>query len=93
MLGGESAATYEENWIPPWILNRYLEHSKGSDSNPSLSAIQSFSFMICHLPTANSPDLAGKSRFFEQSENRVHRDFPPFVPEFSERNSGSSFSE
>jgi hypothetical protein len=49
--------------------------------------------MICHLPTANSPDLAGKSRFFEQSENRVHRDFPPFVPEFSERNSGSSFSE
>jgi hypothetical protein len=37
--------------------------------------------------------LAGNSRFFEQSENRVRRDCPPFIPEFSERNRGSSFSE
>jgi hypothetical protein len=37
--------------------------------------------------------LAGKARFSQQSENQVHRHNPAFVPEFSERNSGSSFFE
>jgi hypothetical protein len=37
--------------------------------------------------------VAGKPRFFEQSENQVHCDDPAFTPEFSERNSGSSFFE
>jgi hypothetical protein len=37
--------------------------------------------------------LAGKPRFFEQSENQGHCDDPAFPPEFSKRNSGSSFFE
>jgi hypothetical protein len=41
----------------------------------------------------NSPHLAGKPRFCEQSENRVHGDCPPFVREFSEGSGGSSFFE
>ena len=39
----------------------------------------------------NSPHLAQKSRFCEQSENQGHRDCPAVSPEFSERNSGSYF--
>jgi hypothetical protein len=37
--------------------------------------------------------LAGKPRFFEQSENPLPRDCSAFVPQFSEGNNGSSFSE
>jgi hypothetical protein len=35
--------------------------------------------------------LRGKPWFFAHSENQVHCDDPAFTPEFSERNSGSSF--
>jgi hypothetical protein len=42
---------------------------------------------------SENPALAGKSRFFEQSENHLSHDRPAFVPQFSERNSGSSFVE
>ena len=42
---------------------------------------------------ANSLHLAGKPRFFEQSENHLPRDRPAFVSQFSERSSGSSFSK
>jgi hypothetical protein len=45
------------------------------------------------LLNGNSPHLAGKPRFFEQSENHLPRDRPAFVPQFSERNRGSSFFE
>jgi hypothetical protein len=37
--------------------------------------------------------LAGKPRFFEQSENQAPCDYPTFAPEFSEGNNGSSFSQ
>jgi hypothetical protein len=37
--------------------------------------------------------LAGKPRFFEQSENQGHCNAAAFVPEFSEGKSGGSFFE
>jgi hypothetical protein len=61
--------------------------------NPSLSATESFSFRICYLNRAYHSHLAEKSRFFEQSENQVHGADPAVAPEFSDRNSGSSFFE
>jgi hypothetical protein len=75
------------------LLNRYRVKSSIEGSNPSLSAIWSFSPRICHLPAVNSPHLAGKPRFFELSENHIDCDCPAFVPRFSERNRGSSFFE
>jgi hypothetical protein len=75
------------------LLNRYRVKSSIEGSNPSLSATELISFTICHLPAASSPHLAGKPRFFEQSENQVHCEDPAFAPEFSEGNSGSSFFE
>jgi PAS domain S-box-containing protein len=57
------------------------------------TATESISFRVCYLLGANSPHLAGKPRFSEQSENHLPRHRPACVPQFSERNSGSSFFE
>jgi hypothetical protein len=74
------------------LENRFTLTGNGG-SNPSPSATESISFRISCLMDANSPHLAGKPWFFEQSENQVHCDDPTFTPEFSERNSSSSFLE
>jgi hypothetical protein len=66
----------------------------GKDLKESLS-LRHIVYLLWNLPftTADSLHLAGKPRFFEQSENHLPRDRPACVPQFSERNSGSSFFE
>jgi hypothetical protein len=64
-----------------YLCRKHLQFRKGSGPK------------ICHLLGANSPHLAGKPWFFAHPENQVHCDDSAFTPEFSERNSGSSFSE
>ena len=40
-------------------------------SNPTLSAIESISFIMCDLNCAKCPHLAGISRFFEHLEKDI----------------------
>lgn len=59
-MGEEAGNPLQErlNHVSRLILKMLRD---GLLKNPSLSAIESISFRICHLLAANSPHLAGKT--------------------------------
>jgi hypothetical protein len=78
----------------PGTISRHISGAENSIASfePANTATESFSFRICYFRSApiarNWPE---NHDFSEQSENHLPRDRPAFVPQFSERNSGSSF--